>query len=248
MPPHGNLHKENIVRQVIQCSATVLLSLCTTFAFAEGYDYNKEDLSGYSLQPNLKIREQSDYARNGHAVYLYGGYLFTHRFLSSTSQTFTSPSGDISYIPKNALPANYNGVEVGFGKEWTRYLDLQLAYLQSFQETKTHTAGSNSFNVQEKMNGFLADINWVMNPDDQFQVSVKLGAALTEFKNSTSINNSSYYTVSDNTKVDPAVGMDFLFEFTKHFGMRVGTLYIADTQQGNSNGEVQALAGLNYVV
>ena len=238
------------MRRLIRYSAIAVLSLCSGFAFADGYDYTKEDLSGYSLQPNLNSGEQSDYARNGHAVYFYGGYLYTYRFLNSSNQTLIGPGGvTINYTPKNLYPSSFPaGFEFGVGKEWNKYIDLQLAYLQELQQTKSGSVGGYAFSTQTEVNNLLAAVNVVINPDDMFQASVKVGAMASQFQNKVSIQGSSYYSLNNSTKIDPAIGMDFLAQFTKHVGLRFGTLYIADIGSSNSSGEINAFLGLNYVL
>ncbi len=47
------------MRQFIQCSAVIVLSACSAVAFANGYDYTKEDMSGYDLQPGFQVSQES---------------------------------------------------------------------------------------------------------------------------------------------------------------------------------------------
>ena len=240
------------MRRIIQCSAVVLLSACTTFAFAGGYDYSKEDLSGYNLQPNFKVSDESDYSRDGHAVYFFGGYVRTYRFLKNENKIIHDPIKDASYsyTPKNFLPSSFNGLEVGVGKEVTRNINFEAAYMQQFEAKKSGTTGGNNtaFSTAVKMNGVLGDVGYVFNPDDMFQVMAKLGVMLAQFTTSATIAGSSSFTFNDSTKVDPALGMEFLFQFSKNFGLRMDGMYVADSQSTNTNGEVNALVGLNYTL
>lgn len=232
------------MRRIIQCSTTVLLSLCTTLAFAGGYDYPKEDLSGYNLQPNFKVSDESDWTRSGNAVYFFGGYVYANRFLKNTTKTFTSGSATITYKPKSVYPKTFSGVEFGFGKEFSQHIDLQMAYLQYLKETKT--TGSTA--ITSKMNAVMGDVGYVFNPDDEFQVMLKAGAVVGQFYTTSLDAGTTYFPLNDTTKIDPNVGLDFLFQFTKSIGFRVSAMYIADVQSVNSSGEANILAGLNYTL
>lgn len=238
------------MRRVIQCSAFVLISTCTIYAFAGGYDYTKEDLSGYNLQPNFRVNNESDYSRDGTAVYFFGGYVYTARFLKSSTQTIFDPINEVSYpyTPKAIFPNTFHGLEIGMGKELTRYINVEMAYLQQFVQKKSGTVFGNSFSTSVKMNGFLADAGFVFNPDDMFQFIAKLGVQLSQFTNSTSINGASSFTFSNSTKVDPALGLELLCQFNKNVGLRIDAMYVADMQSSNSSGEANIMAGLNYTL
>ena len=236
------------MRRVIQCSAALFFTACTTFAIAGGYDYGKEDLNGYTLQPNLTVSDESDYSRNGNAVYFFGGYVYTDRLLKNSSLTVTDPSGSFTYVPKINHPDTFNGLQIGVGKEWGRHIDFQVSYFQHFVANKSSTISGYPVTTSVKMNGILTNVGYVFNPDDQFQVMATVGAVVAEFYNNITINGSPYTTNDDETKVDPAIGMQFLMQFTKHVGCRLGVTYIADTQTSLSSGEVSALVGLNYIL
>ena len=244
------------MRRMIQCSVVILLSACTPFALAAGYDYTKEDLSGYNLQPTFEVTskqtESTDFSRNGKAVYFFGGYVYTERFLKNTSKDIYNPIDNTtySYSPKSLFSSSFSGLNIGVGKEVSRYIDFEASYIQQFEQSKSGTtispAASTSTTV--KMNGMLGDMGIVFNPDDRFQVIGKLGVLLAQFTTTASIANSASFTFSDNTKVDPAAGLEFLMQFNRHIGMRLDTLYVADTQSSNSNGEIDAILGLNYIL
>ncbi|OGT43380.1 MAG: hypothetical protein A3F13_04240 [Gammaproteobacteria bacterium RIFCSPHIGHO2_12_FULL_40_19] len=236
------------MRRVIQCSAAIFFSACATFAIAGGYDYAKEDLNGYTLQPNLKVSDESDYTRSGHEFYLFGGYLYTDRFLSNSRLTATIPSSSVTYVPNNVFPSTFNGLQFGAGKAWGRHIDFQMSYFQHFASKKTSTLDGNSFTTSVKMNGILTDVGYVFNPDDQFQIMADIGAAVAEFYNTITVGGSPYTTNDDETTVNPAVGMQFLMQFTPHAGFRLSTTYIANTQTSLSSGEVSILAGFNYTL
>ncbi|MCX7126026.1 MAG: hypothetical protein NTU49_09935, partial [Gammaproteobacteria bacterium] len=219
-----------------------------------GYDYTKEDLSGYSLQPNFKVAksssDESNFSRNGHAVYFYGGYMYTYRFLNSSSQTLVGPGGaTIAYTPKNIYSTSFPaGFEIGFGKELSQHIDFQMAYLQELQQKKSGTVHGFAFTTETKVNNLLSDVNFVFNPDDMFQVSAKIGVMASQFQNSASVEGSSYFSLSNDTKIDPAIGMDFLLQFSKNMGLRFGTLYTADMDSTNSSGELNGTVMLNYAL
>ena len=239
------------MRRIIQCSVLVFLSTCSIYAFAGGFDYTKEDLSGYNSQPNFKVNGgSSGVSRDGNAVYFFGGYVYTNRFLDSGTKTIFDPINNITYpyTPKTLFPNVYNGLEIGIGKELTRYINVEMAYNQQFVAKKTGTAFGNSYSTSVKMNGVLLDAGFVFNPDDPFQVMGKLGVQLSQFNNSVSINNSSSFTFSDSTKIDPALGLEFLYQFNRNVGLRLDTMYVANTQSSNSSGEANIMLGLNYTL
>lgn len=239
------------MRRVIQCSALVFMSACTMCAFAGGYDYTKEDLSGYNLQPNFKVNNESkSVGRDGHSVYFFGGYVYADRFLDSGTKTIYDPilNTAYSYTPKNFLPNTFNGLEIGMGKELTRYINVEMAYIQQFVANKSGRVSNTPYTTSVKMNGFLADAGFVFNPDDAFQVMAKVGAQLSQFTNSATINNSASFTFNNTTKVEPALGMEFLWQFNHSLGLRIDMMYVADTQSTNSSGEANALLGLNYTL
>lgn len=236
------------MRRVIQCSATIFFSVCTTFAVAGGYDYAKEDLNGYTLQPNLKVSDESDFTRDGNAFYFFGGYLYTDRLLKSSQLSISNSQSTQTYAPKSVLPSTFNGLQIGAGKEWSRHVDFQLSYFQHFIAKKSSTFNGLPFSTSVKFNGILADVGYIFNPDDQFQVMAKVGAVVGEFYNTFVVSGASYFITDDETKIDPAAGVEFLFQFTKHVGFRVSTMYIANTQTSLSNGEINALAALSYTL
>lgn len=244
--------KGRVVRRFVYSSIVVLLSLCVSHTFACAYNYTKEDLSGYNLQPKLELSGDSissgDFSRNGHSVYFYFGYVYTYLFLSNSVQTLTSPTASASYVPDTVLASGYSGLEGGFGKEWGRYIDFQAFYLQTFSENKSSTYNGNSYYSSAKFADVIGDIGVVVNPDDRFQVEPKIGVALSEFSNSYTINNQAYSQPNDSTKINPAIGLDLLYQFTQHVGIRASTLYIADVQNKNSSGAMQVFIGLNYAV
>lgn len=238
------------MRRVTQCFAFIFIFATMTYAVAGSFDYTKEDMSGYSLQPHFVVNDSSSVSRDGHAVYFFGGYMYTERFLHSSTQTVYNPLNDTTYAytPKSVFPSSYSGLELGIGKQLTRFINVEMAYNQQFVAKKTGTVFGVPFSTSVKMNGVLADVGFVFDPDSVFQVMAKLGVQLSQFNDSASFSNQPSFTLNDSTKVDPAAGVEFLFQFNRHFGLRVDTMYVAETQSSNSNGEANILAGLNYTL
>ncbi|EKD45065.1 MAG: hypothetical protein ACD_70C00089G0002 [uncultured bacterium] len=240
--------------RIIQSLLIVLLSTCLAItALAGSFDYSKEDLSGYpTMQPNLKVRDESDYSRDGEAVYFFGGVLYADRFLSSSSKSLFNGAGTLyTYIPDKTFPSSFWGFQLGFGKQLSHHIDMQMAYLQYLKESKSSTTSGVTpigLTVSSKMNGMLAAVGYTFNPDDQFQVMAKVGAVVDQFYTTSTVTGTSVYTTEDDTKVDPVGGLDFLIQLTKNLGIRMSGIYIADTQSVNSSGEVNGFVGLNYIV
>ena len=235
------------MRRIIQSVFIVaLLSLSATTVWANPYDYTKEDLNGYNMQPSFKTDDESDFSRSGNAVYAYGGFLYNHLFLTSNLRTLNNAATTVNYNPDAILPSGFMGLGLGLGKQMSHHVDMQLEYQQFFSEDKTATTGGSTYKTLTKITGFLADAGYVFNPDDQFQVMAKFGAEIAEYNSSFTVNNAEYYPTGDNTQINPAAGADLLIQFTRHIGMRVSALYTMDVQNVNSHGNVSALAGFNY--
>lgn len=237
------------MRQVIQYSAIVLLSVCSTLVFAHGYDYAKEDSIDYSMQPNFQVANESDYERDGKAVYFFGGYVYTYRFYNNSTKSVIDPVNNLTYTfkPKSVFPTSFNGFEVGVGKEATRHIDFQAAYIQQLQKKKSgKTIAGIATSGSIKTNGLLGDVGYVFNPDDEFQVMAKAGVMISETTNYLTVSGSPTFTLSDSTKIDPAAGLDFIFQFSKNVAFRLSGIYVAETQTSYSDGEADAFVGLSY--
>lgn len=237
------------VRRVIQFSTIVLLLACSIYAFASGFDYTKEDLSGYN-QPNFRVQNEFPDSRDGDSVYFFGGYVYTDRFLATGNKTMVDSINGFRfpYTPKTIFPAAFHGLEIGIGKELTRYINIEIAYNQQFVEKKSGSVNGVPFSTSVKMNGLLTDIGFVFNPDDAFQLMAKLGIQLSQFTNSLSFATFPADTFNDSTKLDPAIGLELLWQFNPAVGLRIDTMYVAETQGANSSGEANIMAGLNYTL
>lgn len=239
------------MRKIILSGSIVLLSLSSTLALAGGYNYEKEDMSGYNLQPTMKVSDESDYSRTGHELYFFGGYVYAHRFLSENTITIHNLTGTPNnYIPSDTVPNSFNGLQIGFGKALSTHFDVQASYIQDLEADKSSSKSGSNFLFKVKSNNLLGDVAYIFNPDDQFQVSLQVGAMLTEITNTIYVNNVEYYTATPNmsTKIDPAAGLEFLMKFTQNIGMRISGLYVAETQGTNSHGQMDAIASLSYTV
>lgn len=236
------------MRYYIQVSSVIVLSAMTIGTFASGFDYSKEDLSGYDLQPHLQMSDESHFGRSDHALYFNMGYLFNYRFLDNSTKTLTNPAGSITYQPRKVLPDIFNGFQIGIGKEVTQHLDLQFDYLQTLESKNSTVYLGSRYDTTVKMNGVIGDVAYVINPADQFQVSLKLGAEIANYTSSFVVGGTTYYPSSNSTKIDPAFGADALLQLTKKVGIRFGTMYIFDTQNTNSNGEINIVTSLNYTL
>lgn len=240
------------MRPIIQSSILFLLSIFTLTVFAGGFDYNKEDTAGYSdysMQPNFQVNDGTNYTRNGHAVYFFGGYVYTYRLLKSSTSTLYNPITNVTYSfdPNNIFSNSASNIEVGAGREVSQYINFEAAYIQQLTENKNGTVnGGQATSTSVKMSGILVDMGIVFNPDDQFQVLGKLGAQLSQFTTTVTVANSASFSLNDSTKIDPAAGLEFLIQCSQNFAFRIDTMYIADAQSNQySNGQIDALVGIN---
>lgn len=238
------------MRSFMQLSAILILfTLCSTITDACcGYDYQKEDLSGYNLQPDLILTKNpeydTDYSRNGHAVYVYAGGLFTHYFFLNSNITAYSGSNTLSYNPSTTFQPNYYGFHLGVAKELTKLFDAQLTYLQTLTQNRTNGSISSSYRTLD----IVLDVAWILNPDSQFQVSLQGGAALTEATTSLNSRGISYSPPQSLTEINPEIGAGLAVFMTPSWAIRLSGMYIADLSKVNSNGNINALLGLSYVI
>lgn len=221
--------------------ATITVACC-------GYDYQKEDLSGYNLQPDLKLTNNppydTDYSRNGHAVYLFAGGLFTHYLFLNSNITAYSGSNTLSYNPSTTYQSNYYGFHLGVGKELSRYFDAQLMYLQNFTQDQTNGGISSSY----RNLAVILDAAWIINPNDQCQISLEGGGALTEATSTLNANGNSYSPPQSLTEINPEIGGGLAFFMTPSWAVRLSTIYISDLGKVNSDGNLNVLLGLSYVI
>jgi hypothetical protein len=243
----GKFLKESAVRRFIQCVSAAALLVSAASGFATGFDYSKEDLADYSPHNDARASDNENaYARDGKAVYLFGGYMFVHSLWSNSTKTVVTGSGTFTYQPNDVFSSNFNTFQIGVGKELSAYFDFQFSYLQYLEKTKSTTVGSNTFSTKVQTNGVLSDVAVIFNPDSQFQVSAKLGAMIAQYAISIAQNSGSYFAVDDNTRIEPAIGMDFLFNITPSTGIRTGILYVMEVQNKSANGSLAGTIGLNY--
>ena len=236
------------MRQLLRFITIASLFLFASSGFAAAYNYTKEDLSGYNLQPDLELAgsaaPESDYSRNGHDIYFEAGYLFTHVFFLNSNVTAYAGSNSLNYTPTSVFQSNYSGFHIGIGKELSRRFDAQLRYLQVFTQSKTTGNQSGSYKFQE----VLLDIGLVLNPDSQCQVSLLGGGAFSQYYINISSSGTSYQPQQSLSEVNPAVGAGIAVFMTQSLAFRLSTLYISDLQKVTSNGNINVLAGLSYNV
>ena len=238
----------------------ILLPFIYTTAIAddEDFDYTKEDLSGYNLQPKLKVSEEDDtynnnsnginYARNGHDIYFFSSYIYDYRLLSSSTLTTTQGSNSTNYVPDNVYDSSYNGFEVGVGKEWSRHIDFQILYEQILKTTRTTIAGNVTTKAYYQTNGVMGNVLYIFNPDSQFQCYVKLGAAVEDTDNHLTVGNVEYSADDHEIAVNPAAGLGLLVQFSQRFGLRLEELYTTSIYNDISNGDLSTRIGLNIMI
>lgn len=234
--------------RITQFAIVITLATSTIATACCGYDYTKEDLSGYNLQPNLQIDNDSAYARNGKAFYILGGFLYTMRFLRNLTETATSSSSSVSYSPKNAVPKDFYGFEIGFGKELNRHVDVQVAYLQNLRKTRHSTINGSPASVSGKMYGAQGLIGYMINPNDRFQVMPTVGALLYEITQRMTVGGVSYSISGSRMRFNPAAGVEFAIFCTKRFAFRLSALYAANTYHSASRGELNVMGGISYTL
>lgn len=230
------------MRQMIRHSALIFTVAYLASPIADAND----NINEKTTQPFLKGDNDHNYARNGHSFYFYGGYLYTYRFLNNTPQALNYSNTILTYTPSTISPNSFNGIQLGIGKELMKRIDFQLSYIQHFLETKSGVVSGTPFYTRAKMNGFLANFGYVFNPDNQIQIMPKIGLAVAQFYEATTLAGTPYY--NDETKTGLALGVDILFQIRKKVGIRFGSTYLTNTTKTIRNGEIDTLIGLNYIL
>ena len=241
-------------------SAILFSSANVSYAGSNGLDQD-----GYYYDSNQfymqKAPEQHDdyFARDGKAYYIYAGYYYAHLFLPTANRTLTNASAtpaSVSFSPKSAAPDGFHSVEIGFGKELSEHFDLEVAYFQQFEDSKTtNTVQSSSptaqpLKVSLDMKGGAFNVAYFFNPEDQFQVAAMLGVNLVDvhqdavFQGSTPAN--AVYTKADKLEINPTWGMQLVAMFTPEFGFRMGVEYELSTDRTMSHGQIEGFGGFSY--
>ena len=228
----------------------IILCLFCTNLGAQGFDYDKENLSGHDmgLYYEHATSDQVNFSRTGHGAYFFAGYAPVYRMLSNATITVTNATQSISYQPKGNTPRFLQGLQVGFGAELSRRIDLQLSYLQTLSRTTNPTINGLASTIKIRRNALETNFGVVFNPDDQIQVMGTLGAMISETHETITIGGAAFYPTANETAINPAVGAQVAYFFTKTIAMRVGGQYVIDTYGKNSNGEADGFVGLSIAI
>ncbi|OGT51057.1 MAG: hypothetical protein A3E84_04365 [Gammaproteobacteria bacterium RIFCSPHIGHO2_12_FULL_42_13] len=245
------------MKRFLQLIGILISIFSTTVVFADegDFDYIKEDLSGYNLQPNLKVEDSdkvgddftTNYSRNGHAVYISAGYIYDYRVLSGKQQTTAQGTLNASYFPSEVFQSGYQGFEVGVGHEWGRNFDLQLIYQQLFQESQKTIINGVTYIGAYSKNGLMADVAWIINPDSQYQFYLKGGVSIDNEQTRLNVNNADYNAKLNDIAVNPIGAVGMLIQFSEHFGLRIDEVFTTSLNNGDSYGDFSTRVGLNYV-
>lgn len=246
----------NMLRRFVQILSMTSIFLVSSAAWSGGYcngdycrDRYRSNGQGFYLEPSFKVMHETDqdYAHTANDAYVYAGYVFAYRFLNKSHQTITNHTGTaVSYEVEGNTPRYFHSVEAGVGKAISRYVDLQLAYIQQFQQTKNSTISGQASNNRVSMQGLNANLLWIFNPDDQFQVGAKIGVQIADFREKVLLNNVAYYPVDDTTEINPRFGLDAIYQFSKQVALRVGATYTLSIHRVFYAGSLEGFAGLSY--
>ena len=121
------------------------IAVISTATFCGGYfntgNYNN-DSQAFRLEPSDQITSDTDesFEHTDKTAYVYAGYLFTYRFLNTSTQKITDHAGSIVNYPVDGnTPKEFHSIKIGLGRAISRYVDLQLAYVQQFRQTENST-------------------------------------------------------------------------------------------------------------
>src|SRR3989338_5538475 len=228
----------------------IILILFCTNSLASGFDYGKEDVTGNNLGIYYERAnsDRPDYGRTGHGAYFFAGGAYTYRLLTDTTQTVTNPTQSINYTAKGNVPRGFYGFHAGVGAQLSRHVDLQLSYLQNFSHTTKPTLGGLPSTVKTSMNALEANFGYVFNPEDQIQMMATLGVMASEMHQTFTIGGAAYYPTTDQTKIDPTIGGELAYYFTKTVAVRAAGEYVASTSRTASNCELNGFIGLSVAI
>lgn len=265
---------KNIIKYCLSLSA--LSCVIPAFAHSE-YFYDSSQYTEISQAEIAKQEKEAElrFARTGHDYYVYGGYLYSYHFNDKNAVTSSETTvgnfgitATVTLSPQAALSDTFNGLEIGFGKQWSRHLDFQIAYIQEFEKIKHGTgtviagssAASSLTTAKISMKGIGINFLYLLNPDDRFQVGAKLGLRIEHY-NETVIATTTpitppnipptntYELPGHNTaEIDPAGGLEFVYSITPELAVRLNGVYVWHTQSKISSGEVNAFVGLSYIL
>lgn len=221
-----------------------MLFFSSSSLIAGGFAYNPQT---FQMEPNTAYSgDDYNFEHTAKDTYIYAGYVFSYRFLNSDNQTIVGPNGiRVAYPVKGNTPNDFNSIEVGIGRALTRYVDLQLAYIQEFTAKKSGSINSAPYTNTISMIGMDANVLWIFNPDDQIQVGAKLGVRIADFREKIDLNGASYYPVDDSTEINPRFGLDFNFQINPTISFRLGTTYTLSAYRIFYEGGIDVFAGLS---
>jgi len=234
---------------------SVLLSSTSIFAGTMDFDYGT---NAYHLHANVDKAIVFDdgqhyYARDGRSFFLYSGYVYNINFLTTTTRDGFNPvatPSQITYSGKSILPDSFNSIEVGFGRQWGKHVDVRFAYIQQFEETKNGTVTpfggvATAAKGTVSMKGVYLGMDFIFNPNDQFQMGTILGATIAD-RDIEIIYNNSTFQVEDTTEINPTAGVELLCYLTKSFALRFSGQYTLSAYTKVSSGEMNIFGGLSY--
>lgn len=238
---------------LLSVSATVLADDGYPCAAGPGGCMNTNNSASPSVDQSFVVGGKStdhndDYQRTGREFYVYGGYRYTHTFLTNTQQTASNSTSSVGYIPNSALPDNFNGLEIGIGKAMGYFVDLQLAYLQQLTSSTNSTINNSASTIYTKMQGVKGDAVFIINPDDPFQVDVALGATVANYDQSITVGTAAFYPSYNTTQINPNAGLEFVYNITNHFAVRADTDYTFSLNNRASDGDFGAMIGMSYTL
>lgn len=169
-------------------------------------------------------------AKTGNGVYAFGGYYLSHSFYRDDTLT----SGGVNYKAANVAPHNLSGVEVGLGKELTRHVALEIAYLHAFAKSRSNTVSGTPGRVKLSGMGVAFDGLYTFNPDSCFQVSAKLGVSVVDSHSEVTGYGLAATAVTDVTHVNPLIGMKFEYRFNEKYSMYANVKYVIPSYQANT--------------
>lgn len=194
------------------------------------------------------------FARTGHDVYAFGGYLFSHSLYSNDTVVGTGGTG-VPYRAQDVAPNNFSGLEIGLGKELSRHMALQVAYFHGFKKGRSSTVAGTPGTNHLSFMGMAVDGVYTFNPDCRFQVAGKLGVSVLDVHSETTGygtgGTAANPAVADVTHVVPTVGLQGEYRITGRYSVLAAAKYAfqsyqARTVQPSPEGNFSFLVGMSY--
>jgi len=243
---------KHITRGLFMC---LLLSVGSAYADDDAYNFDDNSFQLANQQYWQQRKVDYGFQRDGKSFYVYGGAVLSYHFNDKTiTQYETTGSQQATISAKHTLPDMFNGFAFGFGKEWGLHLDVQLAYVQQLEKTRsgsitTIAPSGTLLGVGTKsMKGMTLDFLYIFNPTGQVQAGASLGAMLLAVKDTFKTDNALVYNLPDDntTEVDPLAGLSFIFQITPKIALRCDSQYVWHTQNQVASGQVNVIVGMSY--